>query len=364
MKRRILFSNPRPFVTLGVTARFDCGDNEDSLTRIPTGCENVNLLSAQVLQEFGIVARKIRKDKSCFVVSAEGGSFTIKKSLDSCANVVFAHDIKEHLAANGFGCTDRFRVAVSGKPYVLYDGAVYICSETLSLRESSFSDAKDVCRAVEGIAQMHRLARGVPLDSVDKASYDNTFVQIQKDAADIAAIKRRLGSGGTLSDFDVIFLKNYGFYAEQMKDVISELGATKVQEYIQTAQTLPTIIHNRLKEETLLTDGNLLYITNFTTAKVGYSMLDLVSVISRYMRENPSDTAVLSVYELLEVYDKHNPLSVEDVLITRALLRFPFRFVKLLRAYYSKKRTWTPSAILSKMQTIVAGQESYYKHIE
>jgi len=297
-------------------------------------------------------------------VSTDAGSLTIKKSLDSCANVAFAHDIKEHLAANGFANTDRFRSAVNGKPYVLHDGGVYVCVETLNLRESNFSDAADVRRAIESIARMHRLAHGVSLANAAKPACDNTLVQLQKDVTDIAAIKRKLGSSGTLSDFDVIFLKNYNFYAAQMREVIAELEATRIQDYIQTAHSLPSIIHNRLKEETLLTDGNRLYITNFTTAAVGYSIFDLVSVISRYIRENPRDTAELSVYDLLEIYDKHHPLRVEDVLIARALLRFPFRFVKLLRAYYSKKRTWTPSAILSKMQTIVSVQESYYRHLD
>jgi len=253
---------------------------------------------------------------------------------------------------------------MSGKPYVLYDGGIYVCTETLNLRESNFSDAADVRRAIAGIARMHRLAQGVSLANATKTACDNTLVQLQKDVTDIAAIKRKLGSSGTLSDFDVIFLKNYNFYAAQMREVIAELEATRIMDYIQAAHSTPTIIHNRLKEETLLTDGNMLYITNFTTAAVGYSVFDLVSVISRYIRENSGDTIELSVYDLLEVYDKHNPLRVEDVMIARALLRFPFRFVKLLRAYYSKKRTWTPSAILSKMQAIVSVQDSYYKHLE
>ena len=321
----------------------------------------MDLLSAQVLQGFGIVAKKIRKEKSSFVLTTESGSLTVKKSLDSCAKVTFAHDIKEYLAANGFINTDRFRTALSGKPYVEYEGDIYVCTKAQALRETSFSDAKDVRRAVESIARMHRLSRGVV--AAGKFRRENVLAQLRKDVADISGIKRKLGQSGSLSDFDVIFLKNYDFYIFQMRQTLAELESTRFEAYIQESLRQPQVIHNRLKEETLLVEGDQLHIVNFGAAEIGYSMFDLVSVISRYIRENPRGSQ-LSVYELLEAYDSQSPLRIEDIRITRALLHFPFRFVKLLRAYYSKKRTWTPSAIFSKMQGIIADRDSYYSQLE
>ena len=321
----------------------------------------MELLSAQVLQGFGVVAKKIKKDKSCFVLTTDSGSLTIKKSLDNCAKVMFAHEIKEHLAANGFTNTDRYRPAISGKPYVEYEGNVYVCCKTLNLRETSFTDPKDVLRAVEGMAQMHRLSRGI--NPTSKLRRENAFGQLRKDLTDIVAIKRRLGQTSSLSDFDVIFLKNYDFYTSQMKETLAELEATKFDSYLQESLIQPSIIHNRLKEETLLFENDNLHIINFGAAEIGYSIFDLVSVVSRYIRENPHG-GELSVYDLLEAYNRQYPLRVEDIRITRALLHFPFRFMKLLRAYYSKKRTWTPSAIFSKMQDIASDRESYYLQLE
>ena len=321
----------------------------------------MDLLSAQVLQGFGVAAKKIKKDKSCFVLTTESGNLTIKKSLDSSARVTFAHEIKEHLAANGFPHTDRFRPALSGKPYVEHDGDIYVCTNTLNLRETIFTEALDVRCAIENIAHMHRQARGIK--SGAKFRREGSLTQLHKDVADITAIKRRLGTNGSLSDFDVIFLKNYDFYISQMRETLAELESTGIENYMQEALSQPSIIHNRLKEETMLVDGDQLYITNFGAAELGYSIFDLVSIISRYIRENPNGCE-LPVYSLFEAYDKHHPLRLEDIRITRALLRFPFRFVKLLRAYYSKKRTWTPSAIFSKMQDIVSARDNYYQQLE
>lgn len=326
-----------------------------------TGCESVDILSAQVLQGFGVAAKKIKKDKSSFVLTTELGSLTIKKSLDSTAKVTFAHEIKEHLAANGFTHTDRFKVALSGRPYVENDGGVYVCTKTLSLRETNFSDVQDVLRAVESVARMHRLSLGV--GSGSRFRRDNAFGQLQKDVADMVAIKRRLGTSGSLSDFDVIFLKNYDFYLWQMKETLAELQATRFEKYMEAALIQSSVIHNRLKEETLLTDGDGTYVVNFGAAEIGYGVFDLVSMIARYVRENPNEPQ-LSVYNLFEAYDTHLALRAEDIRIARALLRFPFRFVKLLRTYYNKKRTWTPSAIFSKMESIVEARDSYYSQLE
>ena len=320
----------------------------------------MDLLSAQVLQGFGITAKKIRKEKSSFLITSDIGNFTVKKSLDSCAKITFAHDIKEHLAAKGFADTDRFRVSSGGKPYVEHDGNLYVCTATTALRETNFTDPADVTRAVKAAARMHLLARGVVSDT--RFRPEDALALLRRDITDTAAVKRKLGNGG-LSDFDVIFLKNYDFYLAQMRFTLAELESTSFETYVAQAYSQLHIIHNRLKDETLLTDGDNLHIVNFGAAQIGYSIFDLVSLISRYIRDNPRGCDI-SVYALLEAYNSVSPLRIEDVRITRALLHFPFRFVKTLRAYYSKKRTWTPSAILSKIQSIAADRESYYRQLE
>ena len=322
----------------------------------------MELISATVLHDFGIYPKRIRKDKSSFVLQTDTGSFTIKKSLDSGARVCFAHSIKEHLASHGFINTDRFRQSSSGKPYVEHEGDIFVCTNTTTLRESNFDEPSDVLRAIESTAQMHRQASGVTITG-KVFKRENALTQLRKDVAEVCAIKRRLGQSGGLSDFDVILLKNYNFYISQMKHTVAELEATQFETYLEQTLIQPQIIHNRLKEETLLTDGTELYITNFGAAELGYSLFDLISLIMRHLRES-SNPSQLKVFDMIEVYNRHNPLRNEDIRIARALLHYPFRFVNLLRAYYSKKRTWTPNAILHKMQNITANRDTYYAQLE
>ena len=324
------------------------------------------MLHGVVVQGFGLEGRRLRREKSYYIASdALLGALVIRRSMDGPGAIEFAHEVKELLAEKGFTSTDRFIIARDGKPYVEHDGDTYTCTRYTSyLRQADFSAPQDILKAVDHVAVMHSLARGISSPNNSKEPQPDISYELERDIRYISTIKKKIRHSGSLSDFDIMFLKNYDFYSEIMLEVQKELSSTNIMQYMATARANGHILHNRLKEETILLGEapNSVYITNFTGASRGYAMFDLASMASRYLAEsNPEEQ--LPILAILEQYSAKNTLNMEDIRILTALLRYPHKFIRICRSHYAKRRNWTPSSILGKMQEIIEGQAHYYAQI-
>ncbi len=319
-------------------------------------------LNIQVLQGFGIRAKRIIKEKSYYICNTNMGYRVIKKSFDTSDNIAFQHKIKEHLYSLGFINTDRYYLSNYKKPYVEYDNNNYVMTDLFDYREADFSDNREFEQIIKNVALMHKFSKGIDFNCKVNYGNDNVVDLYKKNIIELTNIKKRINNQRKFSDFDVLFIKNYKFYLEQLQDAVELLEKSSLKKYIKKAKTQLCICHNLLKEENILLDGEIMYILNFSQSYVGYSLFDIVSLIQRYLKYTPIKR--LSIYNIFDIYDKYNPLEKEEIEIIYPLLKYPNKFIKLCSQYYSKKRTWTPSAITNRMENIVNTRDYYYSYLE
>ncbi|MBR1736091.1 MAG: hypothetical protein IJ736_03610, partial [Firmicutes bacterium] len=48
------------------------------------------------------------------------------------------------------------------------------------------------------------------------------------------------------------------------------------------------------------------------------------------------------------IYTSVNELTANEMNILYALLKFPSRYINICESYYTKKRTWAPSGVISR----------------
>ncbi len=319
-------------------------------------------LNIHVLQGFGIRAKRIMKEKSAYILSTDKGYKMIRKSFDTCDSISFQHEIKEFLAKKGFLFTDRFDMSVNCKPYIEYDNNIYTMTSVFDFKEADFFDKTLFIKIIEQIATFHKVAQKINFSS--KVHYgDSQIIETyKKNLEELNIIKKKISSQKRFSDFDVLYIKNYNYYKEQIETTIELLEKTKVKRYLQMARLNNTICHGLLKEENILTDNPNVYIINFSNASIGYSLFDLCNIIKRYVKNLPQN--YLTISEIIDIYSKINPLEQEELSILYPLLLFPHKFIRICGQYYSKKRTWTPSAIANRMETVVNSKEAYHEYVK
>lgn len=326
------------------------------------GCGEVEDLNIQVLQSFGVKARRIVKEKSYYICSTDKGMRVINKSMETAAHIIFEYEIKEHLNRAGFPNTDRFYLSLAGKPYVEHDDNLYVMTNHFNYRESDFSNNKDFQKIVAGVAKMHSALAGVKFEGQLFFGMQSLSELIKKSLSDFSGVKRKIGAQKRLSDFDVLFIKNFDYYVGQMKTSMHMLEKVDICAFDENIKLKMPICHNLLKEEHLLHDADRLYVTTFSQACIDSWVVDICGLIQRYAKALP--LRPYRIGQILELYDKYNSLGQADLDILYALLKFPYKYVKICNQYYSKKRTWTPSAIINRVESIISTKNDYDDFIE
>ncbi|MCL2699623.1 MAG: hypothetical protein FWE68_04870, partial [Defluviitaleaceae bacterium] len=229
----------------------------------------MEVLSAQVLNGFRVRAKRVVKEKSYYICATGDGHRVIRKSLDNRAHIIFQHALKEQLHDRGFSDTDRYFPAADGSPFFEHEGNVYVMTGLFRQREADFGSAADLGNVLRGIAAFHNAARGLTFEHPFHGD-ENILDSYRRQAAEIDGIKKLIGQKRRLSDFDVVFLKNYDDYRRLMSESISILESTKLAEFKAAAKAENAVCHNLLKEEHLLIDGSNVSIVGFSQASVDY----------------------------------------------------------------------------------------------
>ncbi|MDR2899068.1 MAG: hypothetical protein LBU94_02000 [Clostridiales bacterium] len=165
-----------------------------------------------------------------------------------------------------------------------------------------------------------------------------------------------------LSDFDILFLKNYDFYYNNILEAEKITMETGYDDNYDKAVCDNMICHNNLKKDNiLLTPQDDVYILNFSGARVDYYTQDLADFIYRYIKNQPENR--LNVDVIIEAYSEEKPVTDDDIKILYGCLLFPGAFLKASRLYYNKKRSWAPSSVINRMEQVLSCKDIFHEYI-
>lgn len=309
-------------------------------------------LNAQVLTSFNIKPSRVIKEKLYYICVTPEGARVIKKTDASVQNIEFQHDVKEGLYRSGFPYTDRFCLSGEGKPYAVHNGEAYTMTALYDYREANF--VSDFKKIMPQTAAFHKCAVGLTLSSETEGICDYDICELyEKKEAELSSFKKKINLQKRLSDFDVIFLKSYAGYVADMRASREMLRDAGYSDVFLRHRERGSIVHNELKEEHMLINGDEVLITGFKNAAVDCQLHDVADLLRRYVKVSPDAVPAAAIHDALSMYIAVNPLSPEEIKVLAALLKYPLSFVKSVTQYYSKKRTWTPDAVLDRFKSIV-----------
>ena len=317
----------------------------------------VDSLNIQVLRGFGLKPKSVRKEKSYFVCSTDKGLKTIRRTNLSHENILFQHELKERLFSGGFAETDRFGLSVHCLPYFDFEDEVYTITDNFPLREAVFSNGDDFRLLVRAVSKMHSVGKYFSFEAhlPSKTDFDLVY---RKNSAALRSVKKRVLRQSALSDFDVVFLKDFDFMLSQLDEWHCFVMAHGVSALVGCGG----FAHNNLKEENLLFDGQRVYITDFSSVSPGSHVRDLADIIKRYQKK--ADCLNIDILSVIKLYGEVNALTRNDLLLLYSLLKYPERYLRLCFQYYEKKRTWTPAAFTTRLQALSSTKHDFNAYIE
>ncbi len=325
-------------------------------------------LNIQVVRAFGFKHRSIVKHKSNYICNTDKGQKIIKKlpavSDETLNSIMFQHQVKECLYINGFNTVDMFNLTVKNRPYFVLEGNAYTSTDFFPFKESNFANAADFKNIVSKVALMHSiLKKNAASNSFESEKKYICVESIYKSSIDkLFGIKKKISKFKQLSDFDVIYYKNYDYYVDCLNKWYDLIVKANFKNLHNGAIDQGYIVHNLLKEENILIDNHNVYITNFSECSYGYYISDLCGIIKRYFKsvsDNP-----MHIKEIIDVYNSINDLTNEEINALYAMLLFPDKFIKICSQYYSKNRTWIPGTFKSRIESTINTKNTYRKFID
>ena len=310
---------------------------------------------------FGITG-KVIKERGNYIVKTKDGLYKISKTSEHPKAISKRYALLEYLTKGGFCHVDTLFLSRQGLPYINLGRETYVMTRHIKAKETDLNNVNDIKLILESLANFHKASCGGL--KLDKNILPPKAMPLQqnwkKQVVLMENALKQVNRSSRLSDFDMMFLKNYDYFYKKSIEAAEALEKTDYWRMQDLAISQGNICHNALKEENLPIMNNICYITCITDSTQDLQLTDLAYFIRRYARRSDKS---LSVLKLLEIYDSQNPLpsSAHDIIL--AQLTFPSPFIKILRQYYSKKRGWTPIALTSRMNTILEEQPSYNNYI-
>jgi len=311
---------------------------------------------------FGLTGMRAIKERGYYLCKTESGFFKIHKTHDNHQQIKLRYALLDQLEGLGFPWTDKIVLTIQGTPFIQLGRETYVMSRYIKGRDVNLDCLQDMTLAIESLARFHMAAReitladGLTLDM--SAPLSEVFA---KNSAFLTKTARQTSKNSRLSDFDVMFIKNSAQYISQAAASVHLLAQTNYHALYTTALAQNHICHNALKEENLPILDGICHIVSFNEATIDAQITDLASFLRRYARRSRRE---IPLAKLIEMYDRIFPLPQSATAIIYAQLVHPWQFVKIARQYYSKKRGWTPAAMMTRMTSLLEEQGNYDAYVK
>lgn len=268
-------------------------------------------------------------------VECEWGSFVLKKSRVSQAQLAFVAHALHYLKHKGFIWVAPFVRNKYGEPFVPAQNGNYYVTEWIPHSDVRGDRTEKLWTRM---AEMHRLAMGYQYDRDARARFDAQALSREwaRQMRVLEHVKDKAEARHYRSPFDTAFLANYEKLSEMGKEALDLLeNWQRRQSGGRPVRT--TLCHGRMQRNHMLEDRNgELYFIGFDHAGLDTPLRDLVSVLRSQIAASGWERAFDET--ALERYEEVCPLTEEERQLLAICLLFPQRVIREAAAYAQPQR--------------------------
>ncbi len=319
-------------------------------------------ITQQLIDEFNFKAKSIRKSKYMYICRNEKEARAIKLSSQSPEQIFFVEAVKNNLIKNGFKNVDKYYISSQKKPFLSTENGNYVMTDYIDYQETDFSNINQMKQIIHAVGQLHRLGSGFELNCALFKEDSILRLKFEKGIKKLKDIKKTICSQKKYSDFDIAFIKYYESYLNDALEALEILSDSKINQLVEESRKRHLFCHNALKEENILDSPKGIYFAGFDSAANQHYVFDLYQLIERYMRKHGENFLPLDA--VLNIYFNSNEKDERIYPVLFALLKYPFRFIKICTNFYSKKRSWVPNSTKEQLDELLMLKDANKKYIQ
>ena len=290
-------------------------------------------------EQFGINATKITAVRRAFRVTSEQGTFALKESRQTEADILFIHAAKEYLYEHDMTNLDRYVLTPEGSPYADISGRLFVMSPWVESREAHYDSLVDGIPAALCLAKLHKKAKGfTPPLVTERTLWDMWPSLWQERLIKMQQYKSMVAVETPGNRFDVRFLRHVDTYLSQGQEALELLERTQYKTISVEYAKIGSICHHDYSERNVLftRDGGI-HLVDFDYCISDLPVHDLVNFLRRIAKftNYSGETA----RRILEAYLEENPLPKEELQLFVPLWLWPQKFWEVIHQYYGEGRT-------------------------
>lgn len=315
-----------------------------------------------VERKYNIKIIKLSSVRGSIIIETCKEKYIAKKINVTQEKWAFVNLLKEHLACNGFPCTDRYLTPSDGEGiFRVGEDCWTICTYNGG-RESNFDEKPELEQICKSVARMHKATRNFkPKEIINvREELGKTPLTYNKRLDELKRLKKKAEKGH--SQFDMLFLKTCGYFIESGQEAVKLINGNSYDAVIKTAIRKQETCHCDLTYQNILVDKRGTYIINFECAAFDTKIYDITNLIRRKMRK--CNWAPKEAEKMILDYHSINELTYDDIIVLKAMLMFPQKYWRIANKHYNMKRAWAEKGMVNKLQEAVNEQQAHADFIK
>lgn len=320
-------------------------------------------LCAKILESYDIHVKSARKTKGYYVLTATEASYLLRKTSDSKERIWLRYELQEHLLNRGFSNIEKIHKTSDGNPFASVGEQRYVLSDYIIGREADFDEPFELEKIMSKLACFHH--KSEELSGVSTQFYAECLtIRLSKMLKELSMLRKKIASTKSLSNFDLLFLRNYDYYENNIHTAMNLLDQADYKKKLDETFYKNTFSHNSLKKEALVIKDDDVFITMLSGVCIDHFSADIAMIINKYMKY--SIARPINITKIVDMYSNfsHTKIDINDLKIILARLLLPSVFLKTAKEYYAKKRSWIPSELTSELENEVSLRPAFCEYIE
>ncbi|MFZ5351219.1 MAG: CotS family spore coat protein [Bacillota bacterium] len=309
-------------------------------------------LKELVEKEYGIKVKDMHEGDKGIVLFTTGGTKLLKGCKRDEAKLMFAVSAYEYIRAKGFKNISVINRTSNGCCWVNYENRLFILQDFSAGRIFNIRTDEEAARAGRLLAELHRAGAGFVPEAGCHARVDwgKWMEKFKSYSYNLKRFKESVEDSNSKSKLDKVFLKHADNYCDRMYRAYLILKNFGYLEKVQLSMKHNQLTHKQFRRHSMIiSEQGELFICSMEDCAYDIPEVDIADLIESLSGNRKTELAKAA----LEGYSSVNKLDRKSVKIIQAFLLQPKRFYKSADRSYGKRKNYTESELLHKLERSV-----------
>lgn len=323
----------------------------------------MNDRAVNLLENYDIEVLRTAKGRGAILCEAKQGYFIFKEYSGPQNKLKFQDELLKIICEECKVPVEQLVPTKEGELFVK-DGeqTAYILKTYFSGRECNVRDMEECRQAMRTLARLHKVSKMPVEDSRDFSQVFRIDLEYEKHNKELKKVRRFLRERSQKTDFELFLLSKYDFFLDKAMQVTEELLSYDVEKDFMYTLEQGYVCHGDYQYHNILKNDKKMAVINFEKCVRDNPVRDVYLFLRKLLEKNSWNKELGK--ELIDVYQKENPLSAHDCIQLYYRFAYPEKFWKIVNFYYNTGKAWIPEKNMEKLGKVIDGERNKQEFLD